>query len=121
MQREVTALEDKIQEMLVEKVERDKDSSVEKLPDFAPLKSTKPEDILFNKIKSKNLLDNFLSVASNIANQPDWINSNNEDKNMEYYIKLGLVQIVEIDNEYRKYALSKNGFAVLGKIRLDIE
>ena len=40
---------------------------------------------------------------------------------MDYYIKLGLIQIVEIDNGWTKYALSKNGIAVLEKIRLDIE
>lgn len=121
MQREITALEDKIQEMLVEKVEQDNESSVEKVPDFAPHNSTKAEDILFNKIKSKKLSDNFLSVGSNIANQPDWVDSNKVDKNMDYYIKLGLIQIVEIDNGWTKYALSKNGIAVLEKIRLDIE
>ena len=120
MQREITVLEDKIQEILVKKIEQNKEISPEKQFDIAPVNSTKPENILFNKLKNKKLLDNFLEVASSIANDPGWVDSNKQDINLEYYIKLGLIEIVQIDKHWRKYTLSENGSAVLEKIRLNL-
>ena len=115
MQKEISSLEERNQELF-----RANDEPIDEEPNVAPANSTKPEDILFNKLKKKNLSDNFLSIASSVENEADFVDSRGVDGNMSYYIKLGLVQIAETEQEWVRHVLTENGRAVLSKLRLTI-
>lgn len=121
LEKRIKVLEDEIVNLEEAIANKETQLSAEELPDFAASTTSKPEDVLFDKLKRKELLDNYLIVGSNIATNPDWIRTNNVDENMSYYIKLGLIQIVETDEDWNKYSVTEYGNAVLNKIRLTID
>ena len=119
MQKEISSLEEQIQEMFRANAEREGEESLNKEPEIAPVESTKPEDILFNKLKKKDLFDNFLTTSIEVSKDEGWLKD--KDENMSYYVKLGLIGIDKTDNEWTMYHLTDIGSKVVSKIRLTIE
>lgn len=76
-------------------------------------------DLLFQKLSSKNLVEQFLNICTRI-NAGEAIGNN--EKTKDYFIEQGLIVFLSsYGSEKRKYKITKEGEGVLKKIRRSLE
>ncbi|MDT0295930.1 hypothetical protein ACFQ3R_11380 [Mesonia ostreae] len=79
-------------------------------------------DVLFNKIKKKNLIDEFIELVESIGKEEQgWIKTEDLTDSFGYFVKLGLLASGKDNVNYLELALTNVGEKVLRRSRLEIE
>jgi hypothetical protein len=120
MQKEINSLEEQIQEMFRINGEREGQESLEALIENEP-KSFTATDKLFNKLKTKDLVNKFINTVMNIHREQGWMNHENEDEDTSYFIRIGLLEFEKSESEFTKYNLTDSGQEVLKKAQLEMD
>ncbi len=79
-------------------------------------------DVLFNKIKNKNLIDEFIELVESIGKEEQgWIKAEDLTDSFGYFVKLGLLATGKDNVNYVEIAVTNVGEKVLRRARLEIE
>ena len=79
-------------------------------------------DVLFSKIKSKKLIDEFIEIVNRIGeSEQGWISNEYWDKSTNYFVKLGLLSSGKSEQNYSELSLTTVGEKVLRRSRLEID
>ena len=117
LQNEISKLEQKNEKLnnpIIEKENIDKSTPERK-------KLENEIDLMFNKIKEKKWLNEYLN-AIRIVNKSEhgWVNNNKIDESFEYFITLGLFDITKDDGQDTNMSISDLGNNVLRRVRLEL-
>jgi hypothetical protein len=79
-------------------------------------------DVLFNKIKNKNLIDEYIELVENIGKEEQgWIKAEYLTNSFSYFLKLGLLATGKDNVNFIEIAVTEVGEKVLRRLRLEIE
>lgn len=125
LQIEIASLEEKMDKLSLENFSHGNltltDEEIKEF-DLKSIDSDKEGEILFKKIKSKNLSNDFLNICSLIeSSSNDIIEINDLNKyNSEYFIKLGLISKKTYSTSSKRVAITEIGEKVLRFVRLNL-
>jgi hypothetical protein len=124
LHREISQLEDQLQEYFSAASEREAIEDGEENKDVKSnqndILADEESNVLFEKIKSKNLGGKYLETVLSIQKGQGWLYR--DDNDIKYFTKLGLLDYLESDSQDNsiKYNVSKTGENVLRRTRLDL-
>tara|TARA_R110002072_G_scaffold302379_2_gene484974 strand:- start:2985 stop:3761 length:777 start_codon:yes stop_codon:yes gene_type:complete len=79
-------------------------------------------NVLFNKIKQKKLIDEYIDLTDSIGKEEQgWIKNEDLSNSTGYFIKLGLLNSGKDNGDYSRMDLTTIGEKVLRRSRLEIE
>lgn len=79
-------------------------------------------DVLFNKIKSKKLIEEFIEIVNRIGESEEgWINNEYWGESTNYFVRLGLLSSGKSEQNYSELSLTTVGEKVLRRSRLEID
>jgi hypothetical protein len=79
-------------------------------------------DVLFNKIKTKKLIDEYIELVENIGKEEEgWIKSADLTNSFSYFVKLGLLATGKDNVDYIQIGVTDIGGKVLRRSRLEVE
>jgi hypothetical protein len=79
-------------------------------------------DVLFNKIKNKKLIDEFIELVESIGKEEQgWIKAEDLTDSFSYFVKLGLLATGKDNVNYVEIAITNVGEKVLRRSRLEVE
>jgi hypothetical protein len=79
-------------------------------------------DVLFNKIKTKKLIDEYIELVENIGKEEEgWIKSEDLTNSFSYFVKLGLLATGKDNVDYIQIGVTDIGGKVLRRSRLEVE
>lgn len=110
---EISRLENRIDELLLNNLEKSKDTSTEKEDS-----SKRNVEIYQERLKDKEYIDKFIEFALETEKSNPWIPKNNEPDHIKYFFKIGLFEVFRSDEVYVMYKLTSNGKKVFDILRL---
>jgi hypothetical protein len=118
LQVEITKLEQKI-EKLNTPILANENSNKETNPENK--KSENEVDVMFNKIKGKNWLNEYLEANRLVSKSENgWVSNNEIDESFDYFITLGMFDVAKDDDQDTNMKISDLGNKVLRKVRLEL-
>jgi hypothetical protein len=118
LQVEITKLEQKI-EKLNTPISANENSNKETNPENK--KSENEVDVMFNKIKAKKWLNEYLEANRLVSKSENgWVSNNDIDESFDYFITLGMFDVAKDDDQDTNMKISDLGNKVLRKVRLEL-
>tara|TARA_R110002124_G_scaffold283500_2_gene459618 strand:- start:13 stop:789 length:777 start_codon:yes stop_codon:yes gene_type:complete len=79
-------------------------------------------DLLFEKIKDKNLTDDYIEIVNRIGEaEQGWIDNEHWSSSTDYFVRLGLLHSGKRENNYSELSISTIGEKVLRRARLELD
>ncbi len=111
---EIDRLESRIDELLLNNVESQNETTSEKENN-----SNGNIDTYIQRLKDRKYTDKFTEFALQIEKNSPWTPKNNEPEHIKYFFKIGLVEVLQSDQVDIRYKLSNNGKKVFDILRLE--
>lgn len=119
MQKEIDSLEGQIQEMYRASAEKEREESLEK--EKTENTGLTPIDKLYRKLQEKYLVNKFVHTVIQIRREQGWFENKNEDEDVKFFVRTGLLEYEKSDENWTMYNITKNGQEVLKKAQIEIE
>jgi hypothetical protein len=124
LQSEILNLENKLEESYLnknnEEVNLTTDSEKDSGKDNVEI-SKSSASILLDKLKKRKYTENFLNTELFLSRKEGWMQDSLTDEYVDYFTKIGLLNIQEARNGFTRYLITEEGNEVLKKIRLDLD
>lgn len=110
---EISRLENRIDELLLDNLERPQVTSIEK-------KNSEKNNIEIyqERLKNKDYTDKFVELALQGEKSSIWFKKSNEPEHIKYFFKIGLIEVNNSMQSETSYRLTSNGRKVFEVLRL---
>lgn len=116
---EVSELEKEIDNLKISSVENKTEKSAS---ENIAINFENEVDVLFNKIKNKKLIDQFINNISAIGEKEQgYIKMEHWDDSTNYFIRLGLLESGQMNSNFSELSITPVGEKVLRRSRLELE